>query len=126
MFHYVKGSDTKENRGKKKKDFLMVNAALEKKDGLRRRRPSDYDPAAEGEAAAKRENEEIRRREFLKICKNPRVRVAARQAVLAHEILLKYNVRVYDWSIGQNGKIDAELEDDLSYEKKWISVGKVK
>ena len=109
---------------KKEKDFLDANAALERAE--KKRADRHYDPAAEGEAAAKHEAEEIRRKEFLKICDNPKVRVAARQAVLAHEIMLKYNVRVYDWSIGQDGKIDAELEDDLSFEKKWVSVGKVK
>lgn len=87
--------------------------------------PRGYDPAAEGEAAAKREAEEIQRQHFLKMCDSPKVRVAARKAALALTDLLGHGVRVVDWSISPSG-LEVELEDNQSFEKKWISCGKVK
>lgn len=80
----------------------------------------------EKEKVAKKQ--EARRQEFLKLCDDPQIRVAARKVVLAMEVLHKHNIRVYDWCVSPNrgGTIDAELEDDLGFEKKWITVGRVK
>lgn len=84
----------------------------------------DYNPAAEGERAAAREAEEIRRLEFLKICDDPKIKIAARKAALAMDDLLGHEIRVVDWSITSDG-LEIELEDNQGWEKKWISAGKV-
>jgi len=70
------------------------------------------------------EIEYLKNLKFKQQLDDPKVRVAARKAVIGLDALMNLGgLRVYDWSIHKDG-IDAEIEN-ADGEKKWIHVGRL-